>query len=822
MRRFWQKIMSHLEMRNFEHQYEPDETEMSAQERLLYNNNYNSNNHHNNTSNIISTNDSGGANSGSSVNSSNQHLPNVAMTSLDDGENHYQLPYAHLHPQQSPYLPHHHNHLVQPPPPHLLQQQYHHPHGSYSSGDDHSSTYGAGARPPINGHGGCSMGIYPHAYPGQFGTLQDKYSVAAYPVRAETDGMMGRRGNRATGSGIVYRPRRKLWWAVIMLALALLVIAGAVVIAVYFTVLAKDNEPAEVLDSGESGARDGHDSGGAVSGDFVTRQPPYNIPGTSKTPPDARNNVNNDGRIQPGTQHSKVTRFEAFWHPGDSRIFTALLANGTTIEVFGPKKSDGTIKSIYSLGLKNGKPGEPSSTSFIRFQGGRNIASVVLPNGVVVNYDWSADKQHLEVKVFEPYTRQTTGPISYLAKVASSLQLYPLRQLHDVLERLPLLSAVSSSGGRARYSTKCFSRFPVMVNKCGGKFPYDGAYVQGEISGLGNPIRMAALPWPKESSDPCYHQDAGSAYNFYLPLPGVVDEENATMIKEAYVASSAKIFYSVCDLVHDQHHAERQKVCSNVAEKVRAELNAHHLLDSVYTSCSAIMNAVFTMCFAVHDIASNENMPSVTENVLLRSFQRRISNSFPSDLPESVDIKAHAFCPSSPPQSSYQSPVRTGNIRGNVVADAIRINCGNYPEITYVDMQHMLALNGQQFDLIKHKIRMCSICAFEMEASAQIVKEEMMCNNTCTKTSSMGVKQGPFPAESTTFDTQDSVYCTDFLSTIENRIGEPIGRNCLANCWSDLKVQIQIKDPKTNVLFYDQAVKCSELKKSRCTMKFGK
>ena len=422
--------------------------------------------------------------------------------------------------------------------------------------------------------------------------------------------------------------------------------------------------------------------------------------------------------------------------------------------------------------------------------------------------------------MFEPYTRQSPGPISHLAKVASTLHFYPLKQIHDVFEQMPGLSSVSSSGGRSRLSTKCFSRFPVMVNKCGGKFPYDGAYVQGEISGLGSTIRMAALPWPKESSDPCYTQDAGSNFNYYLPLPGLVDEDNATMIKEAYVASSAKIFYRLCDVVKDQDHTERHKVCSSMAEKVRADLWRNHVLDSVYQSCTAIMNSLFTMCAAVHDVAASENMPSITENVLLRSFQRRISDSFPPDLPDTVNIKAHAFCPSSQPQSSYQSPVRTGSIRGNVVEDAIRINCGDFPEITYIDMNQLLTRTAGQYDVIKHKVRICSICAFEKEMSAQISKEEMLCNNTCTKKSSMMSQQAEHRPETMQFLEQDSVYCHDFLTSVDNSI-EPIGQDCLANCMSDLKVQLQIKDPKSQVLYYDQAVKCSELQNPRCTMKFG-
>ncbi|CAG5121944.1 unnamed protein product, partial [Candidula unifasciata] len=139
-------IMTHLEMKNFDRHYDTQDTEISAQERLLYNNNCNSSNH-------------------------NHHHHHSG-----DSENHYQLPYAHR--QQSPYL--HHQHLP------------HHQQGSYSS-DDYSSIY-------------TSRHLNGHPYPQ--GSLQDKYTVA-YPMREEHG---ARRCTRTSGSGIVYRPRRKLYW----------------------------------------------------------------------------------------------------------------------------------------------------------------------------------------------------------------------------------------------------------------------------------------------------------------------------------------------------------------------------------------------------------------------------------------------------------------------------------------------------------------------------------------------------------------------------------------------------------------------------------
>ncbi|KAK6982203.1 hypothetical protein BgiMline_017571, partial [Biomphalaria glabrata] len=744
-------IMTHLEMRTLDVHYDPDEAEMSAQERLLYNNNYNSNHHH--------------------------HLPMNG-----EEEPHYQLPYAHLH--QSPYL--HHQHQLQ-------QQQ-----SSYSS-DDHSSIYNPRH---INGNG--------LAYPQ--GTFHDKYSVA-YPVR---DDNLGRRGNRPTGSGIVYRPRRKIWWVAILLLLLLLVIAGAVVIAIYFTVLKKEAEPVTVMDSNVINKNKSNNRLDNMEG--VTQQPPYNIPGTFTSPyQPSRPNI-------PDFSDIKIQKFDAYWHPGDSRLFTATLINGTQIQVFGPKKSDGTVKSIYSLGMTD----VGGSTKSVRFLGLRNLASVVLPSGVTVNYELTSDML-IEIKVFEPFTEQTKGPISHLA-IVEVTNAYILRQISRVIADTHQLRKDPMSGSR-RGSVKCFTRFPLKVTKCGGQYNYDGAYVQGEISGIDKPIIVAALPWPKEP-DSCYDQDI-SASNYYLPLPGKVDNDNATMIKEAYIASSAQLFTELCNKINDQVYHDYHSLCSEMAEKVRKKLSRHQLLDIVYDSCSAILNSLHTACVAITGISAADNMPSLNENGLLRSFHRRLSDSFQPGLPDTVDLKAHAFCPSSLPISSFQTTVDIRPNRNNIVQDTIHINCPNYPEVTYVGLDHLVSKSDLQsssshFDMVKHKMRICSICAFEKSVSAKIISDEMLCNTTCpkdnmvesTKVNMMETIPNTYIPEEKDFMEQDSVYCHDFLTSVNNRM-EPIGRGCVGNCLSHLHVQFKIRDPKTNVYFYDQTVQCTELQKQACKMKFG-
>ncbi|CAG5121945.1 unnamed protein product [Candidula unifasciata] len=429
----------------------------------------------------------------------------------------------------------------------------------------------------------------------------------------------------------------------------------------------------------------------------------------------------------------------------------------------------------------------------------------------------------MEIKMFEPYTQQTKGPISHLALVDVGVRSYLLRQISKVMEDLRSFKDDPMSGSRRR-SSKCFSRFPVMVTKCGGQYPYDGAFVQSVITGIEKPITMAALPWPKES-DPCYEQDTGVVSNYYPPLPGQVDNDNATMIKEAYAASSARLFTELCNIISDQVFQEHHSLCSDMADKVRRKLGRHQLLGIVFDSCSAILNALHTACVAVSGIASADNLPSVTEYGLLRSLTRRLSESFPPGLPDQVDLKVHAFCPSSLPLSSYQSTVDIGTVRGNIVNDIVHINCPDYPEVTYVDLDHLLTSSVQspssQFDLVKHKMRVCSICAFEKSVSAQIVYDEMLCNNTCLKTNVLENIPDRYQTETKEYVDQDSVYCHDFLTSVDNTI-DPIGRQCLGTCMSHLHVRFQIQDRKDNVLYYDQTVQCSQLRSHACKMKFGK
>ncbi|XP_005090516.1 uncharacterized protein LOC101858761 [Aplysia californica] len=760
--------MTHLEMRNFDMHYDPEDAEMSAQERLLFNNNFNNNHHH------------------------HQH-PQQHLSGSGEEENQYQVPYAHLHQHQ--YLQH--------------QQQLQHQQmpGMYSGSGGSSSDGRHGTfRPSTPRMNGNHHSPVPHHHSGN--SFHDKYSVA-YPVREDH---LGRHSNRSNGSGIVYRPRRKLWWMAAMLVLFLLLVAGAVVIAIYFTVLKKEAEPQETVGGTVMETDDGHTPQTSEE-EFVTKQPPYNFPNLGTTPHPPR------GSFFPSFSDTKVQKFDAYWHPGDSRLFVASLTNGTVIQVFGPKKSDGTVKSLYSLSMS----GADGMVRSVRFLGQRNLASVVLPSGVIVSYDWSANMLDMEIKVFEPYTEGTLGPISHLALVEVGVRSYLLRQISKVMTDLRTLRKPLFD--RRRGSTKCFSRFPVMVTKCGGQYPYDGAFVQGEITGIETPITMAALPWPKEA-DPCYAQESGSVSNYYLPLPGQVDDDNATMIKDAYTASSARLFTELCNIINDQVYQERQNLCSDMADKVAKKLKRQRVYSIIYDSCSAILNSLHTACVAISGIASSDNMPSLTENGLMRSLNRRLSDSFQPGLPDQVDLKAHAFCPSSLPLSSYQSTVAIHAIRGNVAQDVIHINCPDYPEVTKVDLDHLLTTSEVQssashYDLVKHKMTVCSICAFEKSVHAKIVYDEMICNNTCSKNNMAEIIPDVYVREGKEFLKQDSVYCHDFLTAVDNRM-EPLGRQCVANCMSHLHVKFLIRDPASEVVYYDQTVQCSELRSHSCKMKFGR
>jgi hypothetical protein len=75
------------------------------------------------------------------------------------------------------------------------------------------------------------------------------------------------------------------------------------------------------------------------------------------------------------------------------------------------------------------------------------------------------------------------------------------------------------TGGTSTSTTRyCAPRLPVKVTKCGGQYPYDGAFVTGDVTMTsGPPLSVAALPWRRQDDDDaCYRWGRNNACLFYF------------------------------------------------------------------------------------------------------------------------------------------------------------------------------------------------------------------------------------------------------------------------------------------------------------------
>ena len=217
-----------------------------------------------------------------------------------------------------------------------------------------------------------------------------------------------------TGSGVVFRRKRKPCWCVLLVVVAVAMIAAGISLGVLFGVVkrAESQEAAPTI-IGDGAGRLGNatqtpvpvsphnldpgkwdEGGGGVQPvtDTTTESSSTSTASTDN-PSTARAAAETAG----GSWGVSVRRFKAYWHPGDSRVMEVLLSNGTVLQAAGHKGNDGTFRGLYSLSLTDGQ----GRTTRVRFMGGRSLASVILPHGTVVSLDWSANNADIECKVFQ-------------------------------------------------------------------------------------------------------------------------------------------------------------------------------------------------------------------------------------------------------------------------------------------------------------------------------------------------------------------------------------------------------------------------------------
>ncbi|KAL8566309.1 hypothetical protein ACOMHN_050427 [Nucella lapillus] len=716
-----------------------------------------------------------------------------------------------------------------------------------------------------------------------------------------------------TGSGVVFRRRRKPCWCVLTVLVALALIATGVTLGVLFGVV-KQEEAGGAGSSLGGGLRDNatltsstnsaieeeelhhhHKADVTESTSSVPEHPPTTTP---PIPPREPSGVG---------WGVSVRRFKAYWHPGDSRVLEVLLSNGTVLQAAGHKANDGTFRGLYSLSLTDGM----GRTTRVRFMGGRSLASVSLPQGTVVNLDWSANNADIECKVFQippprgaapsgghgaagvPPLNHRHSASSHLAMLQLGVHSYLLRQISRTLDEASATPGAWEEEPLSASSPKfCAPRLPIKVTKCGGHYPYDGAFVQGEVTlQTGPPLMMVALPWLRQDDqDECYSdlQSQDASPNFFIPLPGHVDRASALDMAGRFWRTAARWWGRVCDVVGTvlEVDLERHKVCANMAASAQTQLASGEIYSIVYDSCAALLNSLHLTCRTLDDLTtraainaanrggggggsgsgsssgsssgSGGNSASggprsgsrqpLTQELLQRVLANATSLQEPATAPEhNVVVKTYAFCPSTQPLVSYEKSITLQTSAGGVMsqditaADMVHVNCPGHPEVTYFYLGHAAAI--EPLDKVKHRLKVCAVCAFEKTFSVHVRRDHMCCNDTCARESrceqsiSSSSSSGSADSrgdglglrESHTFRRQSNVYCHEFLTAADTPATRALPRKCLGTCQSNLEVRFQVKDADDDErggggggrVYLDQVLTCLEGYLSTCKSTFG-
>ena len=426
----------------------------------------------------------------------------------------------------------------------------------------------------------------------------------------------------------------------------------------------------------------------------------------------------------------------------------------------------------------------------------------------------------------------------------------------------------------------CAPRLPVKVTKCGGQYPYDGAFVQGEVTlRTGPSLAMAALPWLRQDDDDeCYREFQASSPNFFIPLPGHVERDAARVMAGRFWRTAARWWGRVCDVVGTvlEVDLERHKVCANMAASAQTQLTHSGLYTVVYQSCSALLTSLHLACRTLDDLTTRAAIAAanvggggggggsggsgegnsasagprsgsrqpLTQDLLVRVLANATSLQEPATSPQhEVMVKTYAFCPSTQPLTSFEKSLTLQSSAGGVLSrdisadDMVHVNCPGHPEVTYFFLGHAAAI--EPLDMVKHRLKVCAVCAFEKTFSVHVLRDHMCCNDTCMRESRCEdsiseARMGPGLSESHTFTEQNSVYCHEFLTAADTPQRAPLTRTCLGTCQSNLEVRFQVRDAEVDEgggsalapvgggrVYLDQVLTCLEGYLSTCKSTFG-
>ncbi|PVD21011.1 hypothetical protein C0Q70_19177 [Pomacea canaliculata] len=434
-----------------------------------------------------------------------------------------------------------------------------------------------------------------------------------------------------TGSGMVFRRRRSTCWCLMVVVVVVVLLAAGISLGVFFGVVRKGGEQAaegSLADLDRTGNASSSSSSAPKTNSTwrnLTPLPPIVNNSQPPPPPPRKTNArptesavegsssSTNVKPDPGSSSATIVRdFKTFWHPGDSRVLEVYLSNGTVLQASGYKSNDGTFRGLYAFSLSDGQ----GRTTRVRFMGKNNLASVVLPDGSVVSLDWSANNADLECKHYRgrQAAEDRATPTSYLATLQLGVHSYALRHVSRELneagsglsddwqgdEEADAAAAADDDDVTTDSSARfCAQRLPVKVTKCGGQYPYDGAFVQGEITLQSQPsLAMVALPWKREDDDDvCYSEFRDASPNFFIPLPGYIHPTAATRISANFWRTASRWWARVCDVVDNMLEVDlqRQEVCANMAHNAQGQFS-RNLYSVVYDSCSALLTSLHLAC----------------------------------------------------------------------------------------------------------------------------------------------------------------------------------------------------------------------------------
>ncbi|XP_041376134.1 uncharacterized protein LOC121388726 isoform X2 [Gigantopelta aegis] len=512
-----------------------------------------------------------------------------------------------------------------------------------------------------------------------------------------------------------------------------------------------------------------------------------------------------------------VTSFKSFPDPGDSKLFEVTFENRTTLTVNGHKTGDATVFSLYSVTIRNVSGDECQ----IRFKGQQSFASVMLPDGAIINYDWSHGFHEMEIKIFSLPSAKTNSSVPLSHAVSVDLGHYTTRfyriskTIADVSKRPPL-------GDFTR--DVCASRLPLKVTKCGGQYPYEGAFIRGILTSEQDYHQTtSALPLEKDE-DECFSQSSvDNTPNFYLPLPNTLRQKESW--KNTFCASGAKLFAQLCSAIDGTVPEMDGDMCLDVSKRV--QFNHFNRQQDIFKSCYSVFHSLRLMCSSLGYSTSKSRTVNLmdfgwSESDAFYSLCES-SQSLPNSVPASkINLNIFTYCPSVPPVEWYSQTIDLTQNHSNSLQSMLHLNCFPSPEVTYLYLGHKLSgvrSSSPTLDRLKHIFKICSVCSFHETIQVQVLLDESTCRNTCSDNDLLEIEPTEFPKEVMTYDQHRSVYCHSFLSLYDNLL-TPVDKKCVSECRSKFTVEFKMFNSKH--LYYHQVLMCFHEEGLSCKMTFGK